>query len=210
MVSPHEHTRALSFIIKTNDTQTVVFTQLMHKIVLAYWNQGRVQRGAQGAWAPPSLPDFTEILPICLQLGFDDLVRLYLCSVKENMKLWSIFAAETCYLYIYKIRGRLWQTIFSAAYGSVPVSIAITPDPSCALRFTMRWMPSWYYDMLTSWPTVGIDWISFGRGKHRLWAMYKVNSDRWNFDDGWFEVQRWGLGRSLAMMKESCWQIRRW
>ena len=44
MVSPHEHTLPMAprrpGTIKTNDTQTVVLAQLMHKIVLAYKNRG--------------------------------------------------------------------------------------------------------------------------------------------------------------------------
>ena len=53
------------------------------------------REGLRGLEHPLSLPDFTEILPICLQLLFltftfvlmTQYIRLYLCSVKEKMKL---------------------------------------------------------------------------------------------------------------------------
>ena len=59
--------------------------------------RGVSRGGLRGLEHPPSLPDFTEIhvLPICLQLLFftftfvlmTQYIRLYLCSVKEKMKL---------------------------------------------------------------------------------------------------------------------------
>ena len=74
--------------------QSCILTSLVQvKILLVV--RGVSREGLRGLEHPPSLPDFTEILPICLQLLFltftfvlmTQYIRLYLCSVKEKMKL---------------------------------------------------------------------------------------------------------------------------
>ena len=74
-------------------------------LALTFTSRGMSREGLRGLEHPPSLPDFTKILPICLQLLFltftfvlmTQYIRLYLCSVKEKMKLRSICAAEVDY-----------------------------------------------------------------------------------------------------------------
>ena len=55
------------------------------------WHYRGVSReGLRGLEHPPSLPDFTEILPVSNNyfiLLMTQYTRLYLCSVKEKMKL---------------------------------------------------------------------------------------------------------------------------